>query len=79
MNDRKQGEGYVINHEGVVCSGEFRADNMDGKMTYQKTLSSPQTAKVFNNMKLVNDVFISYSKETAKLSPLLPTKAQVTS
>ena len=41
MNDRKQGEGYVINHEGVVCSGDFRADNMDGKMTYQKTLSSP--------------------------------------
>lgn len=33
-NDRRQGEGYIINKKGVVCSGDFRADHMEGKLTY---------------------------------------------
>jgi hypothetical protein len=33
-NDKKQGEGMVLNERGEVSSGEYRADNMEGKLTY---------------------------------------------
>lgn len=34
VNDRRQGEGYVLNLKGEICSGEFRADQMEGNLTY---------------------------------------------
>ena len=37
-NDRRQGEGTILNAEGQIASGEFRADQMEGKLTYQRTL-----------------------------------------
>lgn len=33
-NGKKQGEGMNLNEKGEVSSGEFRADNMEGKLTY---------------------------------------------
>jgi len=33
-NDKRSGEGFVITKLGVVSSGEFRADHMEGKLTY---------------------------------------------
>jgi len=38
-NDKKQGEGMILNEAGEVSSGEYRADHMEGKLTYQRTLS----------------------------------------
>jgi MORN repeat len=38
-NDRRQGEGLIINKKGIVDSGEFRADQLEGKLTYLKTLT----------------------------------------
>ena len=39
-NDRRQGEGTILNARGEISSGEFRADHMEGKLTYQRTLSA---------------------------------------
>ena len=33
-NDRRQGEGTILNQKGEIASGEFRADQMEGKLTY---------------------------------------------
>lgn len=42
-NDRRQGDGFVINKKGEVCSGDFRADQMEGKLTHVRTLSHLET------------------------------------
>lgn len=33
-NDRRQGEGNILNSQGEICSGEFRADHMEGKFVH---------------------------------------------
>ena len=33
-NDRRQGEGTILNAQGEISSGEFRADHMEGKLAY---------------------------------------------
>ena len=33
-NDRRQGEGTILNALGEISSGEFRADHMEGKLAY---------------------------------------------
>ena len=38
-NDRRQGEGTILNALGEISSGEFRADHMEGKLAYKRTLS----------------------------------------
>jgi len=72
-NDKRQGEGMVLNNRGEVSSGEYRADHMEGKLTYQRTLSSKETERVFNYMLHSHDAFInvtaaSCAKETASTS-----------
>lgn len=47
-NDRRQGEGTVLNKKGDICSGEFRADHMEGQLTYQKTLSTSEVNRIFS-------------------------------
>ena len=54
-NDRRQGEGTILNAEGQIASGEFRADQMDGKLTYQRTLPKQETERVFNLIKFHRD------------------------
>lgn len=49
----------VLNEKGDVSSGEYRADNMEGKLTYQRTLSSKETERVFNYMLHSHDAFIT--------------------
>jgi len=38
-NNHRQGEGTILNKDGQIASGEFRADQMEGKLTYQRTLT----------------------------------------
>ena len=33
-NDRRQGEGTILNALGEISSGEFRADHMEGKLAF---------------------------------------------
>lgn len=66
-NDKRQGEGTVLNTKGEVCSGEFRADHMEGKLTYQRTLNEKETDRVFNFMRNSTDTFIAVSKEMASV------------
>jgi len=33
-NDKRQGEGTILNDKGEIMSGDFRADHMEGKLTY---------------------------------------------
>ena len=49
-NDRRQGEGIIINGKGEVYGGDFRQDNMDGKMTYKKILKDEETKQIFDSM-----------------------------
>jgi len=58
-NDKKQGEGMILNEAGEVSSGEYRADHMEGKLTYQRTLSQKETQRVFNYMMHSHDAFIT--------------------
>lgn len=37
-NDRRHGEGIIIDRAGNLCSGEFRTDYMEGKLTQERTL-----------------------------------------
>ena len=34
-NDRRQGDGRILNRKGDLCSGEYRGDFMEGKLTFQ--------------------------------------------
>lgn len=61
-NDRRQGEGIIINKKGVLSSGDFRADHMEGKLTYQKTLSGKEKDKILNVMTKANDMFIAVGR-----------------
>jgi hypothetical protein len=75
-NDRRQGEGFMINRKGVVCSGDFRADHMEGKLTYWKTLSESETEDIFSVMLDTNDQFIIVSNGQTHLPNGLPSKSE---
>ena len=49
--DRRQGEGTILSREGQIASGDFRAGQMEGKLTYQRTLSQAETERVFTMIK----------------------------
>jgi hypothetical protein len=65
-----------LNGLGEVCSGDFRADFMEGKMTYRKTLSEKETKLIFDRITSVNDIFISIPKDSITLNTVL-TKAEM--
>ena len=75
-NDRRQGEGIILNSLGEMSSGDFRQDLMEGKMTYRKTLSEKETKLVFETITKVNDIFISIPKEPITLQTIL-SKAEI--
>ena len=52
-----------MNRKGEVSSGDFRADHMEGKLTYQKTLGIAETEKIFKAMIETNDIFIIVNKK----------------
>lgn len=52
----------MLNEKGDICSGEFRADHMEGKLNYQKTLIPAETAKIFSLFIETNDIFIFVEK-----------------
>ena len=54
-NDRRQGEGMIVNGRGEILSGDFRADHMEGKLTYKKTLGAMEKKRVFDAMTTRND------------------------
>ena len=64
-NDRRQGEGTILNERGEIASGEFRADQMEGKLTYQRTLPQQETERVFNLIKNHRDQFISVDRQAS--------------
>ena len=53
--DRRQGEGTILSKEGQIASGDFRADHMEGKLTYQRTLGAAETERVFTMIKCQRD------------------------
>ena len=67
-NDRRQGEGTILNENGEISSGEFRADQMEGKLTYQRTLSKAETDRVFKLLKDKRDAFITVDRNAASQS-----------
>lgn len=54
-NDRKQGEGKILHADGVIASGDFRADQMEGKLTYLRTLPKQDVERVFNLIRFHRD------------------------
>ena len=50
-NDSRQGEGSILSSNGELASGDFRADQMEGKLTYQATLSAQETEHIFHMIK----------------------------
>ena len=50
--DRREGEGTILSKEGQIASGDFRADQMEGKLTYLRTLSPAETQRVFEMIKV---------------------------
>ncbi len=69
-NDRRQGEGIILNKKGEILAGDFRADNMEGKMTYKKTLSAEERDSMFAQMTAANDIFIPVNKSNFTLQGL---------
>lgn len=67
INDRRQGEGTIINSKGEVCTGDFRADHMEGKMKHLRTVSSQQTARIFRSMCEQNDIYLNADKQNTVL------------
>jgi hypothetical protein len=63
-NDKRQGEGTILNEAGEIMSGDFRADHMEGKLTYQRTLQAKETERVFNYMLNSSDSFINVSSSS---------------
>jgi len=57
--DRRQGEGSILNAEGQIASGDFRADQMEGKLQHQKTLSFAETERCFALIITQRDAFIA--------------------
>merc|ERR1719253_2446684 len=57
--DRRQGEGSILNAEGQISSGDFRADQMEGKLQHQKTISMAETERIFLLIINQRDVFIA--------------------
>lgn len=54
-NDRRQGEGMILNDRGEILTGDFRADQMEGKLKYKKTLSEKEKEKIFAQMTTGHD------------------------
>jgi hypothetical protein len=76
-NDKRSGEGFVITRKGVVSSGEFRNNHMEGKLTYQNTLSQQETDRIFSVMTNTNDMFIVVNRISKLVTPIV-TEAQRT-
>ena len=51
-----------MNGRGEISSGEYRTDQMEGKLTYQRTLPAVETERVFNLIKNHRDQFISVDR-----------------
>lgn len=47
-NDRRQGEGYILNADGQISQGDFRTDQMEGKLTHTHTLTRQETERAFD-------------------------------
>lgn len=58
-NDRRQGEGTILDASGMIASGDFRADQMEGKLQYQQTLTKEKTERVFSLIINQRDAFIT--------------------
>ena len=67
-NDRRQGEGTILNAKGEIASGDFRADQMEGKLQHQVTLSKAKTERVFSLIVNQRDAFISVGESQAALN-----------
>ena len=52
----------ILNVRGEVLSGDFRADHMEGKLTYKKTLPAKESQHIFEVMQKTNDIFVSVNK-----------------
>lgn len=48
-----------MNIKGEISAGEFRADYMEGRLTYLTTLSKNETEKAFRTMIVAREAFIS--------------------
>ena len=55
-----------MNEKGEISSGEFRADQMEGKLTYQNTLDKYETERVFDLLKYKRDAFITVDRAAAQ-------------
>ena len=51
-----------MNKKGEISSGDFRADQMEGKLTHQKTLSAVETERIYQMIVSQRDVFIAVDK-----------------
>ena len=69
-NDKRQGEGIILNANREVLMGDFRADHMEGKMTYKKTLSAAEYDNILSQMMQSNDIFVAVNKTNFALSGL---------
>ena len=66
-NDRRQGEGTILDATGMIASGDFRADQMEGKLQHQQTLTKEKTERVFSLIINQRDAFISVEKSQQPL------------
>merc|ERR1712151_739905 len=66
-NDRRQGEGSILNADGQISSGDFRADQMEGKLQHQKTLSKAETERIFSLIITQRDAFIAVDNKPKNL------------
>lgn len=76
-SDRRQGEGYIINRKGEICSGDFRAGHMEGKLTYVRTLNKQEVDKLFKQFVESNDMFIFVTKGNHSLDLGEQSKAEL--
>lgn len=58
----------MLNKKGDLCSGDFRADHMEGKLTYLRTLPKSETEKIIAMFVAHNDIFIMVPKGENSLS-----------
>lgn len=68
----------VLNDRGEILTGDYRADQMEGKLKYKKTLSEKEKDKTFMQMSTGHDQFIAVNKSSSALE-VLKTKQQRTS
>ena len=49
----------MLDASGMIASGDFRADQMEGKLQYQQTLTKEKTERVFSLIINQRDAFIT--------------------